>query len=252
MLSQTLLCISLLPTTLLDIADGVLANDGEKAVINNEKTGVLTNINGANKAVNNINGAKINAAAGSETIVSSNEGSTITYQKGANVSVTDPDNKGNIAYVITADYMIPTEKVEYNTIVVEGLDLVLKTKADQTDADVELSKAEITNIILKDGATVDFKWLKTSESIHLIEIQGKNNKIITDATNGIKAETLKVAKDGYVLIPIYSKVALSGAEAGKGLQNGGSINVGGTLEYKKTGAEPGKLLGTGTITEQDS
>lgn len=231
-------------------ADGVLANDGEKAVINNEKTGVLTNINGTGKAVNNINGAKINAAAGSETIVSSNEGSTITYQKGANVSVTDNAKKGNIAYVVTADYMIPTGEVEYNTIVVEDMTLVLKTKANQTDADVKLSEAKITNIILKNGATVDFKWLEENEEIALIEIQDKNNKIIT-ATAGIKAETLKVAEGGYVLIPIYSTVALSGAEAGKGLQNKGSINVGGTLTYKNAGAETGKLLGTGTITGSD-
>lgn len=233
------------------IANGVLTNSGSKAIINNNGTGILSNdASVSGSAVENADGANINAAAGSETIVKGNAGSTITYQDGATVSVNGTD-KGKIAYVVTAEYLVPTEKVEYNTIVVDGLGLVLKNSANQATAATEamLSTVGITNVVLKSGATVDFKLLEAAEAVTLIEIQGKNNRIIT-TTEGVSAETLKVAEGGYVLIPINSKVALTGAATGKGLQNEGTINVGGSLTYKATEAVKGTLLGTGTITEE--
>lgn len=235
------------------IANGVLTNSGSKAIINNNGTGILSNdASVSGSAVENADGANINAAAGSETIVKGNAGSTITYKDGATVSVNGTD-KGKIAYVVTAEYLVPTENVEYNTIVVDGLSLVLKNSANQATPATEamLSTVGITNVVLKSGATVDFKLLKADEAVTLIEIQGKNNRIIT-TTTGVSATTLKVAEGGYVLIPINSKVALTGETTGKGLQNEGTINVGGSLTYKATEAVKGTLLGTGTITEENS
>lgn len=234
------------------IANGVLTNSGSKAIINNNGTGILSNdASVSGSAVENADGANINAAAGSETIVKGNAGSTITYKDGATVSVNGTD-KGKIAYVVTAEYLVPTENVEYNTIVVDGLSLVLKNSANQATPATEamLSTVGITNVVLKSGATVDFKLLKADEAVTLIEIQGKNNRIIT-TTTGVSAETLKVAEGGYVLIPINSKVALTGETTGKGLQNEGTINVGGSLTYKATEAVKGTLLGTGTIDESN-
>lgn len=229
------------------IADGTFTNTGAKAVINNKATGILTNVNGAGKKVENRLGANINAEAGSTMVVADNTASTITYQDGANVSVTNTgDAKGKIAYVVASTYLVPTTAVEYNTIVVDGLEIKLNKK-ENTAAEDLLGTAGITNVVLKNGATVDFSL--QDAAITLIEVEGSNNKIITAAT-GISTTTLKVLEKGYVLIPQNSKVTSTGNTAGVGLQNEGTINVGGTLVYISTGAVKGQLLGTGTITEK--
>lgn len=74
-----------------------------------------------------------------------------------------------------------------------------------------------------------------------------NNTIVT-TTAGQSVETLKVNSKSYVLIPINSKVTVTGNTTTTGLRNSGSINVGGTLIYENQGVAKGTLLGTGTIT----
>lgn len=230
------------------IADGVFENTGIKALINNKATGVLSNINGENKKVENLQGANIQAMAGSTTIVADNTGSTITYEDGANVSVTgDGVEKGKIAYVITEKYLVPTAGVEYNTIVVDGLSIKLNTKADNNEIFKMPSTTGITNVVIKNAATVDMSMLDMAEGgeLTLIEVEGSSNKIIAA---GIITGTLKVSDEGYLLIPLNSEVTTTT------LTNKGTINVGGALNYDSSSENnaEGMLLGTGKIIDTKS
>ncbi len=231
-------------------ADTDLYNNGSKALISN--SGVLSNVAGG--ATNGIdNSGTIEAKEGSTVVVDENaiDGTVglITYVNGANVSVTN--TKGKIAYVITSDFLL-VKNPQYNTLVLDGISWTLNKKVTEetpnsTPFDVK-DYCKVGNIVLKNGASIDLGL--SSAALDLIEVEGMNNTIVT-GTDGQSVETLKVNAKSYVLIPINSKVTVSGTTTTTGLRNSGSINVGGTLIYENQGVAVGTLLGTGTITANE-
>lgn len=210
-----------------------------------------------NSATDIKNAGDISAAAGADITVGDNGDGIITYSDGAVVAVNGA--KGKIAYRVTSDYLVPTAQVEYNTIVVDGLNIKL-TDGVATSPSADLVDVGITNIIVKNNSELNVA-LVPSDDLTLVEVEGKNTIITSE--DGLNTKTLKVAKNAYLTIPLYSVINVTtkdmvSSESGKlGLQNLARINVGGTLTYYNSDAwktestawvTVGELLGSGTKT----
>lgn len=214
------------------IASGAFSNTGD---INAKANSIVTPLN--NAAITNL--GTIEAAAGSLVKVDDNGDEdtmgVITYNDGADVAV-NGTIKGKIAYIITSTYKVPTAKVEYNTIVIDGLNIKLSNGAQTPAAD--LVTVGITNMVVKNNSNVDASLVPATK-LSLIEVEGKNT-IVTNAT-GLNTATLSVKASAYLNIPLYSKIT---ADI---LINKGRIDVGGALSYTENGSTSGTLLGSGDI-----